>query len=76
MTPRINAWRDRQTRRQVWSLALPVMLSALAFALLAWTTRGMGDQGVWLAFLAFTVIRGLSLVWFGLRIHLHHARVR
>jgi MATE family multidrug resistance protein len=53
-----------------------MMLSVLVFALLVWATRSLGDQGLWLAFLVFMAIRGLSLAWFGLRIRRQHAWVR
>ncbi|RDS80310.1 MATE family efflux transporter [Dyella psychrodurans] len=52
-----------------------MMVSVLFFALLVRATRSMGNQGLWLAFLAFMAIRGLSLAWFGLRIRRRRAWV-
>jgi len=46
------------------------MLVAVAlFALLAWAARGWGNDGLWLAFLAFMAVRGAGLGWiaWGLR---------
>jgi MATE family multidrug resistance protein len=48
-------------------------MSVLFFALLAWLTRGLGNEGLWLTFLAFMAVRGVSLAWFGLRIRRRHA---
>jgi MATE family multidrug resistance protein len=45
------------------------MLVAVAlFALLAWAARGWGNDGLWLAFLAFMAIRGASLGWIAWRL--------
>jgi multidrug resistance protein, MATE family len=52
-----------------------MMISVLFFALLVWATRGMGNEGLWLAFLAFMAVRALSLVWLGLRIRQRQAWV-
>lgn len=35
-----------------------MLVSAAAFALLAWLMRPLGNHGLWLAFLVFTVLRG------------------
>lgn len=50
-----------------------MLMSVLFFALLAWLTRGLGNEGLWLTFLAFMAVRGVSLAWFGLRIRRRHA---
>jgi multidrug resistance protein, MATE family len=50
-----------------------MLVSVLFFALLAWATRGMGNEGLWLAFLAFMAVRGLSLAWLGWRIRRRRA---
>lgn len=50
-----------------------MLMSVVFFALLAWFTRGLGNEGLWLTFLAFMTVRGLSLAWFGLRIRRRHA---
>lgn len=52
-----------------------MLVSVVFFALLVWLTRGLGNQGLWLAFLAFMAMRGLSLAWLGLRIRRRHAWV-
>lgn len=50
----IGATRAREMRN--------AMLFAVALALpLGWLLRGLGNQGLWLAFLAFTLFRGLAL---------------
>ncbi|GLQ87581.1 MATE family efflux transporter [Dyella flagellata] len=45
-----------------------MLVSVLFFALLAWLTRSFGNNGLWLTFLAFMAIRGVSLGWLGLRL--------
>ena len=50
-----------------------MLMSVLFFALLAWLTRGLGNEGLWLTFLAFMAVRAVSLAWFGLRIRRRHA---
>lgn len=45
-----------------------MVVSVAFFALIVWLTRGLGNEGLWLAFLAFMAMRGLSLAWLGLRI--------
>ena len=57
----IGATRAREMRDAM-------LVSVVFFALLAWLTRGLGNAGLWLAFLAFMAIRGLSLAWLGWRI--------
>ncbi len=52
-----------------------MLVSVVFFALLAWLTRGFGNQGLWLAFMAFMAMRGLSLAWLGLRIRRRRAWV-
>jgi multidrug resistance protein, MATE family len=52
-----------------------MVLSVLLYALLVWLTRGLGNQGLWLAFLAFMAIRASSLAWLGLRIRQRQAWV-
>lgn len=45
------------------------MLVAVAlFALLAWAARGWGNDGLWLAFLAFMAVRGAGLGWIAWRL--------
>ncbi|RDS85157.1 MATE family efflux transporter [Dyella monticola] len=50
-----------------------MLVSVLLYALLAWITRGLGNQGLWLAFLVFMAMRGLSLGWLGWRIRQREA---
>lgn len=45
-----------------------MLLSVALFAVLAWLGRGLGNDGLWLAFLLFMLARGVSLGWFALRI--------
>jgi multidrug resistance protein, MATE family len=52
-----------------------MLLSVMFYALLVWLTRGWGNHGLWLAFLAFMAIRAMSLAWLGLRIRRRHAWV-
>ena len=50
-----------------------MLVSVLFFALLAWATRSLGNEGLWLAFLAFMAVRGVSLAWLGWRIRRRRA---
>jgi len=50
-----------------------MLISVLLFALLAWLTRGLGNAGLWMTFLAFMAMRGASLAWLGLRLRRQHA---
>jgi MATE family multidrug resistance protein len=52
-----------------------MLVSVMFYALLIWLTRGLGNHGLWLAFLAFMTMRGVSLAWLGWRIRLRHAWV-
>ena len=52
-----------------------MVLSVLFYALLLWLTRGLGNHGLWLAFLAFMAMRALSLAWLGLRLRQRQAWV-
>lgn len=62
----IGATRGREMRDGM-------LVSVAFFALLAWVTRGLGNEGLWLAFLSFMAIRGLSLAWLGIRLRQRHA---
>ncbi|GLQ94258.1 MATE family efflux transporter [Dyella acidisoli] len=62
----IGATRAREMRDSM-------LMSVLFFALLAWLTRSLGNEGLWLTFLAFMTVRGLSLAWLGLRIRRRRA---
>lgn len=45
------------------------MLASLALALpIAWLTRGWGNQGLWLSFLAFMALRAMTLGYIALRL--------
>ncbi|KRE92492.1 MATE family efflux transporter [Frateuria sp. Soil773] len=57
----IGATRGREMRDGM-------LLSVALFALFAWLGRGLGNDGLWLAFLLFMLARGLSLGWFALRL--------
>jgi MATE family multidrug resistance protein len=50
-----------------------MLISVVFFALLAWLTRSLGNEGLWLAFLAFMAIRAISLGWLGLRLRRQRA---
>lgn len=50
-----------------------MLVSVLFYALFAWLTRSLGNEGLWLTFLAFMVVRALSLGWLGLRIRRRRA---
>ncbi|MGC1549067.1 MAG: MATE family efflux transporter [Rhodanobacter sp.] len=50
-----------------------MLLSVLLFALLAWACRGWGNHGLWLAFIAFMAMRGLSLGTIALRLRRQQA---
>lgn len=50
-----------------------MLVSVLFFALLAWLTRGWGNEGLWLTFLAFMAMRAVSLGWLGLRLRRQRA---
>ncbi|SFS01887.1 multidrug resistance protein, MATE family [Dyella sp. OK004] len=50
-----------------------MLLSVLLFVLLAWLARGWGNHGLWLAFLAFMAMRGLSLGLIGWRLRQRQA---
>jgi MATE family multidrug resistance protein len=52
-----------------------MLVSVVFFALIAWLTRGLGNQGLWIAFLVFMATRALSLAWIGLRIRQRRAWV-
>lgn len=45
-----------------------MLIAAAVFALLAWLLRPLGNHGLWLAFLAFTVTRGAIMAWMSWRI--------
>lgn len=57
----IGATRAREMRDAM-------LMSAGAFALLAWLLRPLGNHGLWLAFLAFTIVRGAIMAWMSWRI--------
>ncbi|WP_333677603.1 MATE family efflux transporter [Dyella sp.] len=50
-----------------------MLVSVLFFALLAWLTRSLGNEGLWLTFLAFMAMRAVSLGWLGLRLRRQRA---
>lgn len=52
-----------------------MLISVAFYALLVWATRGLGNNGLWLAFLSFMAIRGMSMAWLGLRIRRRQAWV-
>ncbi len=52
-----------------------MLVSVVFFALIAWLTRGLGNQGLWIAFLVFMATRALSLAWIGLHIRRRRAWV-
>ncbi|WP_284384960.1 MATE family efflux transporter [Dyella flava] len=52
-----------------------MLVSVMFYGLLLWLTRGLGNHGLWLAFIAFMAMRGLSLAWLGLRIRQRRAWV-
>jgi multidrug resistance protein, MATE family len=52
-----------------------MVLSVLFYVLLLWLTRSLGNQGLWLAFLAFMAVRGTSMAWLGLQIRRRRAWV-
>jgi MATE family multidrug resistance protein len=64
----IGATRGREMRDGM-------LVSVALYALLVWLTRGLGNHGLWLAFLAFIAMRGVSLAWLGLRIRRRNAWV-
>jgi multidrug resistance protein, MATE family len=64
----IGATRGREMRDGM-------LLSVAFYALLVWLTRPLGNHGLWLAFLAFMAMRGVSLAWLGLRIRRRQAWV-
>jgi MATE family multidrug resistance protein len=64
----IGATRGREMRDGM-------LVSVALYALLVWLTRGLGNHGLWLAFLAFMAMRGVSLAWLGLRIRRRNAWV-
>ncbi|WP_049622111.1 MATE family efflux transporter [Frateuria defendens] len=53
-----------------------MLLSVALFALLAWAGRDWGNQGLWLAFLAFMAVRGASLGAIALRLRRRQAWLR
>jgi multidrug resistance protein, MATE family len=53
-----------------------MLLSVLLFLLLAWLCRSWGNHGLWLAFLGFMAMRGLSLGAIGWDIQRQHAWIR
>jgi MATE family multidrug resistance protein len=57
----IGATRAREMRDAM-------LLAVMLFALLAWAARGWGNDGLWLAFLAFMAVRGASLGTLALRL--------
>jgi MATE family multidrug resistance protein len=50
-----------------------MLLSGLLFAALAWACRGWHNDGLWLAFIAFMAMRGLSLGLVALRLQRRRA---
>jgi multidrug resistance protein, MATE family len=64
----IGATRGREMRDGM-------LISVALYALLVWLTRGLGNNGLWLAFMAFMAMRGVSLAWLGLRIRRRQAWV-
>ncbi|WP_266160065.1 MATE family efflux transporter [Dyella silvatica] len=50
-----------------------MLVSVLLFLLLAWLSRGWGNHGLWLAFLTFMAMRGLSLGLVGWRLQQRRA---
>lgn len=52
-----------------------MLISVAFYALLVWATRDLGNNGLWLAFLSFMAIRGMSMAWLGLRIRRRQAWV-
>ncbi|WP_286912663.1 MULTISPECIES: MATE family efflux transporter [unclassified Pseudomonas] len=57
----IGATRAREMRNAM-------LLSVLVALPLAWAMRGLGNHGLWLAFLAFMALRALTLGWVGWRL--------
>lgn len=57
----IGATRAREMRNAM-------LVSALGFAVLAWLLRALGNHGLWLAFLGFTLLRGTVMAWISIRI--------
>ncbi|MGA7296725.1 MAG: hypothetical protein WBW92_04340 [Rhodanobacteraceae bacterium] len=57
----VGATRAREMRNAM-------LLSAAGFALLAWLLRPLGNHGLWLAFMCFTLLRGIIMAWMGWRI--------
>jgi multidrug resistance protein, MATE family len=64
----IGATRGREMRDGM-------LISVTFYVVLAWLTRDLGNSGLWLAFLAFMAVRGVSLAWLGLRIRRRQAWV-
>ena len=50
-----------------------MLVSVVFFVVLAWLTRGLGNEGLWLTFLAFMAMRAVSLGWLGLRLRRQRA---
>ena len=50
-----------------------MLVSVVFFVVLAWLTRGLGNEGLWLTFLAFMTMRAASLGWLGLRLRRQRA---
>lgn len=52
-----------------------MLISVALYALLLWLARDRGNEGLWLAFMAFMATRGASLAWLGWRIRRRRAWV-
>ncbi|TBR38962.1 MULTISPECIES: MATE family efflux transporter [Dyella] len=46
-----------------------MLVSVIAFFFTAWLARGLGNHGLWMAFIAFMLVRGVSLGWASWKIH-------
>lgn len=57
----VGATRAREMRDSMFA-------GAVGFALLAWWLRPFGNQGLWLAFLGFMVVRAAGMAWLARRI--------
>ncbi len=50
-----------------------MLIATAGYALLLWLTRPLGNQGLWLAFSGFMLLRGLGLLSAALRLQRRHA---
>ena len=61
----VGATRGREMRDAM-------LVSVACFALLAWVLRGLGNHGLWMAFLGFMVVRAGTMAWMAVRIRHRH----